>query len=259
MGSTFAEKVLARAAGRTSAQTGEIVVVRPAHLLTHDNTAAIIGKIPEELDRYGIVSPDFPIIVLDHVVPASSEKTATNHQEIRAFADRFGLRHFFDVGTGISHQVVVEHGLALPGTVVVGSDSHTCTYGAVGCFATGIDRTEAAVLLLTGKTWFKVPRTLRVELTGRLARGVGPKDLVLSLIGRIGADGASYAAVEFDGPALANLDVEARLTIANMGVEMGAKCAAFPADEIAATYLESVGVPRDTYEPVWADADARYE
>jgi len=197
--------------------------------------------------------------VLDHVVPASTEKVATGHRQIRAFAERFGLRHFFDVGTGICHQVVVEHGLALPGTIVVGSDSHTCTYGAVGCFATGIDRTEAAALLLTGKTWLKVPRTIRVQMTGRLGRGVGPKDLVLSLIGRIGADGASYAAVEFDGPALAGLDVEARLTVANMGVEMGAKCAAFPADDIAVAWLASVGVPRDAYEPAWADPDARYD
>ncbi|MBT3223964.1 MAG: 3-isopropylmalate dehydratase large subunit, partial [Proteobacteria bacterium] len=227
---TFAENVLARASGHTKVQPAQIVVVKPAHLLTHDNTAAIIGKIAPELDQYGVCSPDFSIIVLDHVAPAASEKTATNHKKVREFVKRFGLNHFYDVGEGICHQVVVENGLSLPGTIVVGSDSHTCSYGAVGCFATGVDRTEAAALMLTGQTWFKVPHSIRVNLTGSFAPHVGAKDLILTLIGQLGADGANYHAVEFHGPALANLDIEARFTVANMGVEMGAKCAAFPVD-----------------------------
>ncbi|MFH1469450.1 MAG: 3-isopropylmalate dehydratase large subunit [Pseudomonadota bacterium] len=259
MGMTFAEKVLARAAGKDKVVPGEIVMVRPAHLLTHDNTSAIIGKIGPELDKYGVVDPDLPVIVLDHVIPASDEKTATNHKKVREFVKRFGLPHFFDAGVGICHQVVMEKGLAKPSTIVVGSDSHTCSYGAVGCFGTGIDRTEAAALLLTGETWLKVPSTIRVVLEGQFRKGVSPKDLVLTLAGMIGADGANYMAIEFDGPALGEICVEDRFTVANMGVEMGAKVAVFPVDEQTETYLHSIGVRRHAYEALWADDDAEYE
>jgi len=258
MALTFAERVLARAAGKQRVVPGEIVVVHPAHVLSHDNTAAIIGKITDELDRYGVVSPDLHVVVLDHVAPAASEKTATNHRKVRAYAERFGLRHFFDVGEGICHQVVVENGLALPGTIVVGSDSHTCSYGAMGCFSTGIDRTEAAALLLTGRTWLRVPHTVKVVLTGELPAGVGAKDLVLSLIGQLGADGASYQAVEFHGPGVATLDLEQRLTVSNMGVEMGAKIAVFPVDELTRAALAEAGVDESSWEEAWADEDASY-
>lgn len=259
---TFAEKILAHAAGLQATVTGQIVVVRPAHLLTHDNTAAIIGKIEPELGRYGVVSSDFPIIVLDHTVPANNEKTALGHKRVREFVERFALKNFFDVGEGICHQVVMERGLALPGTVVVGSDSHTCSYGALGCFSTGVDRTEAAALLLTGKTWLKVPASIRIELTGRFSPGVSAKDLILAIIGQLGADGAAYRSVEFDAPALETLDMldmDARFTIANMGVEMGAKCAAFPPDGICRRYLESIGIDPEASERIWADAGAQYE
>lgn len=259
MGMTFAEKVLARAAGRASTQAGEIVVVRPAHLLTHDNTAAIIGKIEGDLDKHGVVSDEFPVIVLDHVVPASNEKTAANHKKVREFAKRFGLKHFFDAGEGICHQVVVENGLALPGSIVVGSDSHTCSYGAVGCFSTGIDRTEAAALLLTGETWFKVPKSIRVELSGALTPGVAAKDLILRIIGDIGAGGAGYMSVEFHGDGASALSIEERFTIANMGIEMGAKAAAFEVDAACERFLASAKVNKSTYDAVWADADASYE
>ena len=144
MGMTFAQKVLAGAAGLDSVVPGQIVAVKPDHLLTHDNTAAIIGKIGDELDKYGVVRKDMPIIVLDHVTPAANEKTATSHADIRKFVAKHRLPNFYDVGTGVCHQVVVEKGHALPGKILVGSDSHTCSYGAVNAFATGIDRTEAA-------------------------------------------------------------------------------------------------------------------
>lgn len=257
MAQTFAQKVLARHAGVEPLDVGQIVTVRPAHLLMHDNAAAIVGKIRQELRTYGIVRPDLPIIALDHVIPASDEKTATNHRKIRQFVGEYGIPHFYDVGEGICHQVVVERGHARPGTIIVGSDSHTCSYGAVGCFATGIDRTEAACLLLTGETWLKVPPTIRVTLRGRFSPGVGAKDLILRIIGDIGADGANYASVEFHGD-IGDLTIEERFTIANMGIEMGAKIAVFAVDDRAVTYLESVGVARDSYEPAWADADAAY-
>ena len=258
MGMTFAEKILARAAGKDSVVPGEIVVVRPAHLLTHDNTAAIIGKIGPELAEHGVVSPDLNVIVLDHVAPATNEKTATGHKKIRAFVKEHGIRNFFDVGEGICHQVVMEQGLALPGDIIVGSDSHTCSYGALGAFATGIDRTEAAVLTLTGETWLRVPPTIRVVLEGNFQPGVSAKDLVLTIIGKLGADGANYMAVEFDGPAVDRLGMDDRFVIANMGVEMGAKLAVFPTDETTEHYLGSRGVRRYRYDPVWADDDAHY-
>jgi homoaconitate hydratase family protein len=258
MGMTFAEKILARAAGKDRVVPDEIVMVRPAHLLTHDNTAAIIGKIGPELERYGVVDPNLNIIVIDQVVPAANEETATAHQTIRAFVKEHGIVNFFDVGEGVCHQVVMERGLALPGSIIVGSDSHTCSYGALGAFATGIDRTEAAALTLTGETWLRVPPTIRVVLEGNFLPGVGAKDLILTIIGKLGADGANYMAVEFDGPAVERLSIEDRFTIANMGIEMGAKIAVFPVDEVTETYLGTIGVRRFQYEPLWADDDANY-
>jgi homoaconitate hydratase family protein len=257
MAQTFAQKVLARSAGRPQVAVGQIVTVKPAHLLTHDNTSAIVGKIDKDLAEVGLVRRDLPIIVLDHVVPALDEKTARGHAKVRKFVEKYGVENFYDVGEGICHQIVVEKGHAKPGTIIVGSDSHTCSYGAVGCFATGIDRTEAAALLLTGETWLKVPPTIKITLRGQFTPGVSAKDLVLRIIGDIGADGADYAAVEFHGD-VKNLSIEERFTIANMGVEMGAKIAVFPVDERTVEYLFSAGVKRDQYQALWADPDAEY-
>jgi homoaconitate hydratase family protein len=255
---TFAEKVLARAAGTAGVVPGQIVTVRPDHLLTHDNTSAIVGKIEKDLEKHGVVSTEVPIIVLDHVIPASDEKTATGHKKIRDFVAKYKIKHFYDVGVGVCHQVVVEKGLALPGRVLVGSDSHTCAYGAVNAFATGIDRTEAAALLLTGETWLRVPPTIKITLKGALRSPVSAKDLVLKIIGDLGADGANYDAVEYHGD-IASLSVDDRFVIANMGIEMGAKIAVFPFDGVTEKYLAAAGVPRKAYEPVWADADAAYK
>ena len=257
MGMTFAEKILAKKSGLDSVAPSQIVTVKPDHVLTHDNTAPIISKITAELDEYGITDPDVPVIVLDHVIPAANEKTAANHKKIREFVERFGICNFFDVGTGVCHQVVIERGLALPGSIVVGSDSHTCTYGAVGAFATGIDRTEAAALLLTGETWLKVPQSIKMTLKGELKPPVSAKDLILHIIGHIGADGANYCSVEFHGD-IQNLSMDDRMTLANMGVEMGAKDAAFPADEVAEDFFASIDVRPTSYEAVWADPDAVY-
>jgi 3-isopropylmalate/(R)-2-methylmalate dehydratase large subunit len=257
MGKTFAEKILAKKAGLKEVVPGQIVTVNPEHLLTHDNTAAIIGKIGADLDKYGVVNPDLSVIVIDHVVPASDEKTATNHKKIREFVKKFGIKNFFDVGEGVCHQVVIEKGFAVPGTIVVGSDSHTCSYGALSVFSTGIDRTEAAALMMTGETWLKVPQSVKIKLTGNFKFPVTAKDLILKIIGDIKADGANYCAVEFHGD-IHNLTIDDRITIANMGIEMGAKVTVFPADQIAEKYLESVGVKKGTYEKIWADSGAKY-
>jgi 3-isopropylmalate/(R)-2-methylmalate dehydratase large subunit len=256
MGATFAQKLLALKGGKARVEPGEIVTVRPDHLLTHDNTAAIISKIGADLETYGIADPDTSVIVLDHVVPAASEKTATNHKKIREFVARHRIKHFYDTGEGICHEVLIAKGHAFPGSLIVGSDSHTCTYGAVGAFATGIDRTEAASIMLTGKTWLKVPQSLRVALRGALTGPVSAKDLVLTIIGDIGADGANYLSVEFHGD-VASLCMEERITIANMGVEMGAKNAVFPVDGITEDFLKVAGAPKG-WEAVWADPDAEY-
>ncbi len=257
MRETFAQKILAKKTGRTHLETGEIVTVAPDHVLTHDNTAAIITKIEPELDTYGLIDPGFPVIVLDHVVPPANEKTALGHKRIRDFVTRFKIQHFFDAGQGICHQMVLEEGLALPGSLVVGSDSHTCSYGAVNSFASGIDRTEAASLLLTGETWLKVPDSIKMTLHGRLSTGVYPKDLILHIIGDVGADGATYCSVEFHGD-LSHLDIEDRFTMSNMGVEMGAKIAVFPHDSHTKQYFQNLGITPRGYVPVWSDADACY-
>jgi homoaconitate hydratase family protein len=256
MGETFAQKLLARKSGKTSVESGEIVTVKPDHLLTHDNTAAIISKIGDDLAKHGIASPDVPVIVLDHVVPASNEKTATSHRKIRDFVAAHGIKHFYDAGEGICHEVLISQGHALPGSLIVGSDSHTCTYGAVGAFGTGIDRTEAASILLTGQTWLKVPQSLKIDLEGKLRPPASAKDVILTIIGDIGASGANYLSVEFHGD-VASLSMEDRITIANMGVEMGAKNAVFPVDDMTREYLEQAGAPSG-WEAVWADPDASY-
>lgn len=256
MGKTFAEKVLAKKAGLGSVVPGQIVTVRPDHLLMHDNTSAIVGKVSEELKAHGLVDRGVPVIAIDHVVPAVDEKTALGHAKIRRFVKEYGVEHFFDVGEGVCHQLMVEKGLALPGMLVLGSDSHTCTYGALGAFATGIDRTEAAVLLLTGETWLKVPETIRVVLSGRFPPGVMGKDLILRIIGDVGADGANYRSVEFHGD-LRGLSMDDRLTVANMGIEMGAKIAVFPVDAATEAYLRE-HAPGAEWEALWADGDAAY-
>ena len=257
MGNTFVQKVLARKAGVDEVVPGQIVTLRPDHLLTHDNTAAIVGKIGPELDKYGVIDPELSIIVLDHVVPAANEKTATNHKRIREFVEKHGIKHFYDAGEGVCHQVVVEKGLAKPGEVLVGSDSHTCSYGAVGAFSTGIDRTEAASLLLTGEMWLKVPPTVKMELKGSFNKGVYAKDLILHIIGDVSASGAAYKTVEFHGD-ISGLSIGDRFTIANMGVEMDSKGAVFPVDDRTVEYLRGVGVADNSYNSVRADEDADY-
>ena len=257
MGHTFAEKLLARYAKKDDVVPGEIVTVHPDHLLMHDNAAPIVKKITADLDAYGICDPSMPIIVLDHVIPAADEKIAANHQLIRGFVKKYNLPYFYDIGEGICHQIVIEKGLALPGKLLLGSDSHTCSYGAVGAFSTGIDRTEAAALLLTGETWLKVPKSIRINLLGAIRSPVSAKDVVLWVIGQIGASGADYCSMEYHGD-LVQFSIDDRFTIANMGVEMGAKNAVFPVDKVTTKYLQSLRVAPTQYTAVSADPDATY-
>jgi homoaconitate hydratase family protein len=258
MGMTFVEKILAKYSGEKKVVPGQILTIKPDHLLMHDNAAPIISKIQPELKEYGIFSRTFPIIVLDHVIPAAAEKNAVQHRQIREFVKKYKIKHFFDVGYGVCHQIVVEKGLALPGTVVLGSDSHTCSYGAIGAFSSGIDRTEAAALLLTGETWLKVPQSIKITLKGRLLRMVTAKDVILSIIGDMSASGADYCSVEFQGN-IHQFSVEERFTIANMSVEMGAKNAVFPVDEVTIKYLKSIGISKSKYASINPDDNATYD
>jgi homoaconitate hydratase family protein len=257
MGMTFAEKILAKYGGEKKVVPGQILTVKPDHLLMHDNAAPIVSKIQPELKEYGVFSKDLPVIVLDHVIPAAAEKNAVQHKQIREFVKKYKIKHFFDVGTGVCHQIIVENGLALPGTVVLGSDSHTCSYGAIGAFSSGIDRTEAAALLLTGETWLKVPQSIKITLKGQLQRMVTAKDVILSIIGDVSASGADYCSVEFHGN-VHRFSVEERFTIANMGVEMGAKNAVFPVDDVTVRYLRSIGISKSKYTSINPDDDATY-
>lgn len=255
---TFAEKILAKYAHEKTVIPGQIVTIKPDHLLMHDNAAPIVSKIQPELKDYGVYSKDLPIIVLDHVIPAAAEKNAAQHKQIREFVKTYKIKNFFDVGYGVCHQIVVEKGLALPGTVLLGSDSHTCSYGAVGAFSSGIDRTEAAALLLTGETWLKVPLSIKITLKGKLPRMVSAKDVILSIIGDVSASGADYSSVEFHED-VAQFSVDERFTMANMGVEMGAKNAMFPVDAVTTQYLTSIGISKSKYKPINPDPDATYE
>lgn len=255
MGLTFAMKVLGRIAGH-EVKTGEIVFVEPDIVLTHDNSSAIIDKFESTVPGGRVKYPDRIAIVLDHVIPADSSKDAAGQRKIREFVKRQGIGRFYEMGTGICHQVVPEMGLCPPGSLVVGSDSHTCTYGAFNSFATGIDRTEAAGLWITGRTWLKVPESICVNLEGGLGRMVSAKDIVLRIIGDIGADGANYMAVEFHGAGISSLRISERMTISNMGVEMGAKIAIFPADGQTREFFKDRGTRCDG--AVWSDHDAPF-
>lgn len=255
MGKTFAEKVLGRKAGK-DVQAGEVVTVSPDYVLSHDNSAAIIKEF-QKLGVAKVKSPERIVIVLDHIVPAADEKCAQNHKSIREFVAAQGILHFYDINAGICHQVLPEQGFALPGLVIVGSDSHTPSYGALGAFAAGIGRTETACTWATGEIWLRVPETVRVDLSGRFPPGVFAKDLSLKLIGDHGAEMANYKAVEFAGPAAGALSVGSRLTLANMSAEMGAKNGYFAPDEKALQWLE--GRARGPFTVIASDPDARYD
>jgi 3-isopropylmalate/(R)-2-methylmalate dehydratase large subunit len=256
MGQTFAEKALARKAGLEQVEPGQIVTVQPDKLLTHDNTAAI-AKIFREIGVERVARPGINVIVLDHVVPAATEGHATNHQQTRRFVAEQGITNFYDVGEGICHQVLPEKGHALPGYVIVGSDSHTPTAGAFGAFAAGIGRTEAAAVMATGEIWLMVPHSFRIVVKGPVPRGVYAKDIILHIIGDLGADGADYRSVEFAGPVIEEMSVASRMVLCNMVAEMGAKAGVVEPDDKTRAWLK--GRTTLSYEDVCADPDASYE
>ena len=256
-GATMAEKILGRAAGQP-VTPGEFIDVRPDHCFTVDDTIGLIMKYHQEAGIERLADPDRLAIFCDHYAPADSREHASDHSAGRAYARRHAITRFYEVGQGISHQVTVDRGLALPGTLVFNSNSHTTTIGAVGCFGTGLGAAETAYVWAVGRIWLKVPPTVRVELVGALPPGVDAKDACLALLQSHGPRLATYKAIEFHGPAVAGLNLASRMTLCNMGVELGAKAAMFPADAVTAAHFAGLGIAVDL-EAGRPDADAMYE
>ena len=242
-GKTYAEKIL-------EAPVGEIVFRNPDLVLSHDNTSAI-ETIFRKMYGEKVFDPNQLLVVLDHNAPPTDSNLANKYQAIRRFVKEQGIEKFHDAGEGICHQLMAKY--ARPGMIIVGSDSHTCTAGAFNAFAAGIDRTEAAGIWRTGETWFKVPESIKITLTGELRKYVSSKDVALHIIGMLGAAGADYLSVEFHGKGAANLSISDRMTIANMASEMGAKNAVFPPDCVLSMFLGY-----DVHGE-WADHDAVYK
>ncbi len=255
MGKTLAEKILSSKSG-TDARAGGLVVVGVDLVFVQDSTGPLTLRQFAELGIGTLKQPKRTVVFIDHSAPSPARELSNDHLMLRKFAADTGAV-LSDVGEGVCHQRVAES-WASPGDVIVGSDSHTVMGGAVGAFSTGMGSTDIAVAIALGKTWFRVPETIRVEVSGHLHNGVYGKDLILHVIGRIGADGATYKSLEFGGEAVGSMAMTDRLTIANMAVEAGAKVGLFPSDRVTQKYLETQG-RGDRYLPLTADADASYE
>ena len=245
---TFAQKALARACGQDAIAVGEIVDARPDIVLSHDNTAAI-AEIWRRFEQSRVAIPERMAVTLDHAVPAPTVRHAQNHAEVRTFVAEQVVGHFFEVGRGICHQVLSEEAVVLPGDTILGSDSHTPHFGWLGAFGAGVGRSEMAVLWATGELWLRVPESLRIRLEGVLSEWVTAKDVALTLIGDLGADGALYRSVEFCGPGILTLSLDSRAALVNMMAEMGAKNAYMPPDAAVFAYLAERLIARPGRRP----------
>ena len=255
MGKTFAEKILGQKAGK-AVVPGEIVEVKPDIAMSHDNTAAI-AKTFKEIGVQKIDDPNRHVIVLDHCVPAANDKFAQNHKEIRTFVAEQKISNFYDIHRGICHQVLPEEGFALPGYLMVGSDSHSTTYGAFGALATGIGRSEMAVIFATGKIWLRVPESMKIVVKGSLPKGISSKDVMLKIMGDLSADGGLYKSVWFTGPAIDAMSVSSRMVLTNMAVEFGAKNGYMEPDDKTLAFLQSRA--KAPFTAVRSDPDAEFE
>ena len=258
MGMTMTQKILAAHAGLDSVCAGQLIEADLDLVLGNDITSPVAIHEMEKMKTDGVFHKDKIALVLDHFVPNKDIKSAEHCKCVREFACKHEITNYFDVGQmGIEHALLPEQGLTVAGDVIIGADSHTCTYGALGAFSTGVGSTDMAAGMATGKAWFKVPAAIKAELTGAPSKWVSGKDVILHLIGMIGVDGALYKSLEFTGDGVANLTMDDRFTIANMAIEAGAKNGIFPVDELAETYMkEHSKRPYQIYE---ADADAEYE
>ena len=258
MGMTMTQKILAKHAGLPTVEVGQLIEAKLDLVLGNDITAPVAISQFEKAGLTQVFDKDKIAIVLDHYTPCKDIKAAQLCKTARDFAHKHHITHFFDVGrVGVEHALLPEQGLALPGEVIIGADSHTCTYGALGAFSTGIGSTDMAAGMATGLSWFKVPPAIKVVLKGKLQPYVSGKDVILHLIGMIGVDGALYQSLEFAGEGVSALTMDDRFTIANMAIEAGAKNGIFPVDEVTRAYLNG----RSQRTPVYyeADPDAEYE
>ena len=256
MAMTMTEKILASHAGLESVQAGQLIKAKVDVVLGNDITSP---PAIAEFNKIGrpVFDKDKIVLVPDHFIPNKDIKSAQMAKTLREFAHEHDITNYFEVGRmGIEHVLLPEEGLVVPGEVIIGADSHTCTYGAVGAFATGVGSTDMGAAMATGDTWFKVPSAIQVNITGSMPKYVCGKDVILTLIGMIGVDGARYQSLEFTGPGIANLSMTDRLTIANMAIECGAKNGIFPVDGVTIAYLN--GRTKKTYQAVSADSDAIY-
>lgn len=267
MGMTVVEKILARASGRAAAHAGDVLEPRVDLAMSHENAALVVNQFLEIFQETGldarVWNPSKVAIIFDHRVPAESAKTAGNQKKVREFVARHAIQKFHDIRGdvgGICHQILPECGYVRPGAVVVGTDSHTTSHGALGAFAFGIGATEmASVWTLGSAVNVEVPGTIRVVVSGKFPPMVGPKDLILHLIGTIGAQGANFKVIEFHGDTIRRMNTSGRLVLCNMAVEAGATSGIVPADEETARYLQQEAAVRDPLQPVVPDPDAVYE
>ena len=253
---TIAEKILARASGKDKVKPGEIVNARVDVAMSHEN-ADVVRRHFEQIGIERVWDPDKIVILFDHRIPAESEKTAITHKVLREFVKKHGIKNFYDMKVGICHQILPEKGHVRPGEVLVGTDSHTTTHGAFGAFATGIGATDMAGVWATGTIWFKVPETIKIEVKGKFPEWVGAKDLILYIIGKLGADGADYKAVEFYGDTIREMSIASRMVLSNLSMEMGAKVAFVLPDERTIEYVKTR--TSKPFEIVLPDDDAVYE
>ena len=257
MGMTMTQKILAAHCGKDQVTAGEIVLANVDLVLGNDITSPVAINEFEKGGCDCVFCETKIALVLDHFTPNKDIKAAEQSRKVRQFADKHGIVNFFDVGEmGVEHALLPEKGLVTAGDLVIGADSHTCTYGALGAFSTGVGSTDMAVGMATGKAWLRIPEAIRVTLTGALPKYVGGKDVILHIIGMIGVDGALYQSLEFVGPGAKNLTMDDRLCVCNMAIEAGGKNGIFPVDEATLSYLKEHGAK----EPVVyaADLDAKY-
>ncbi len=258
MGMTMTQKILAAHAGKESVASGELIEADLDLVLGNDITTPVAINVCKDIEKEGVFHKDKIALVMDHFVPNKDIKSAEHCKMVREFAKNNEITNYFDVGQmGIEHALVPEKGLAVAGDAIIGADSHTCTYGALGAFSTGVGSTDMAVGMSTGKAWFKVPAAIRFNLTGKPGKYISGKDVILHIIGKIGVDGALYKSMEFTGDGVKHLGIDDRFTIANMAIEAGGKNGIFPVDHVTEEYLrEHTNREWKKYE---ADEDAVYD
>ncbi len=253
--STISEKIFSRASGK-EAKANDFVTANIDYAMAHDGTSVLAVRSFREMGIEKVWDPERIVIPFDHISPANNETAAALQHDIRSWISEQGIPNFYEIGEGICHQVFPENGFALPGKLVVGADSHSCTYGAFGAFGTGVGATDMSEIFATGKLWFKVPESMKVTVNGKLGNRISAKDLTLNVIGTVGAAGATYRAVEFYGDTIESLSMSGRMTLSNMAIEMGAKTGIVPPDKTTFDFIKDRAV--EEYEPVYSDENATY-